>query len=402
MNWSTTVIGRIILTALSLVVIVVFLYVWLGRIRDKQSLMYRLAATGILFGFFFITAIPSFRAGGVGGVFGLFYAMIFGALMAIVWVPPVVGFFGDMVGSIYTGGNDAPDPKPLLSIFHAKRAKGQYFEALAEIRRQLDKFPEDYECMLLLAELQAENLDDLPGADVTIHRLCRQPGLAPANIASALSRLADWHLSLTKDREAAQRVLEEIITLLPDTEMSLKAAQRIAHLAGTEALLAPAQRQTISVKKGEQRLGLVRDQGRLKLKETDQGQVAADYVKHLEQHPFDTEVREKLAVVYAGHFHRLDLALDQLEQLVQQPNHPPKQVVHWLNLMADLQVREGAPLEGVRDTLQRIVDIYPDLALAENARRRLDIVGLELKAKGKSRAVPLGQYEQNIGLKRTV
>ena len=158
------------------------------------------------------------------------------------------------------------------------------------------------------------------------------------------------------------------------------------------------------MKKGVERLGLLREgtYGRLKAPEVDQAQAAADYVKHLEEHPLDTHAREQLAVLYATHYHRLDLALDQLEQLVQQPNHAPKQVVHWLNLMADLQVKAGVEHDRVRETLQRIIDQYPDLAAAESARRRLDILKLELKAKANNRAVQLGAYEQNIGLKRSV
>ena len=77
----------------------------------------------------------------------------------------------------------------------------------------------------------AENLNDLPGAHVTIERLCAQSGHAPANLAMALNQLADWHLQLAKDRDAAQRSLEKIIELLPETEMSLQAAQRIARPA---------------------------------------------------------------------------------------------------------------------------------------------------------------------------
>jgi hypothetical protein len=156
----------------------------------------------------------------------------------------------------------------------------------------------------------------------------------------------------------------------------------------------------VEVKKGVQRLGLLREHGKLKPPQIDQEKVAADYVTHLEQHPLDTHARENLAVIYATHYHRLDLALEQLEQLVQQPNQPGKQVVHWLNLMADLQVKEGAEFERVRETLQRIIDQYPDIAAAESARRRLDVLRLEMKPKEQKTAIPLGVYEQNIGLKR--
>ena len=123
-------------------------------------------------------------------------------------------------------------------------------------------------------------------------------------------------------------------------------------------------------------------------------------MKHLAEHPQDSEAREKLALIYAHHYQRLDLAADQLEQLIQQPNQPAKQVVHWLNLLADLQLKYASDLVAARQALQRIIDQYPGLAAAENAQRRMDILKLELKGKEKGQAVALGSYEQNIGLKR--
>ena len=134
--------------------------------------------------------------------------------------------------------------------------------------------------------------------------------------------------------------------------------------------------------------------------EPDPEHVAADCVKHLEQHPLDTEAREKLAVIYADHYGRLDLATGELEQMIEQPNQPGRLVVHWLNVLADLQIRGGAGYETVRDTIQRIVDRAPDAAAAEMARHRLALLKLEMKSKDMSQAVKLGSYEQNIGLKR--
>jgi len=123
-------------------------------------------------------------------------------------------------------------------------------------------------------------------------------------------------------------------------------------------------------------------------------------VKHLEQHPLDTEERENLAVIYADHYERLDLATGELEQLIGQPNQPAKLVAHWLNLLADLQVRHGADYETVYQTLQRIIDRDPNVAAAEIARHRQGLLKLELKANEKKQAVKMGTYEQNIGLKQ--
>jgi len=114
----------------------------------------------------------------------------------------------------------------------------------------------------------------------------------------------------------------------------------------------------------------------------------------------DTEVREKLAVLYADHYQRLDLATDQLEQLISQPSQPMKQVVHWLNLLADLQVRHHADFDQAWLTLGRIIQLYPNHPAADLARNRMDLLRLEFKGKETSQAVKLGSYEQNIGLKR--
>jgi hypothetical protein len=380
-----------------------FLWGWLKGTRDPAALIFRWILTAAaMCCLYFGTrqAATYFSQGSPVAIIGIFYAMFAGLFLAIVWVPMITDFISRKIGSLYDGGDAEIEARPFYSIFHAKRSKGKYHEALAEVRKQLDKFSNDFEGQTLLAELQAEHLNDLPGAEVTIHRLCLQPGHPPTNIAYALNKLADWHLALTKDRDSARRALEKVIELLPDSEMALQAAQRIAHLADTETLLAPHQRQRVVVKKGVDNLGLLQAQDHLKAAETNPAQVAADYVKHLEKHPLDTHAREKLAAIYAGHYHRLDLALDQLEQLVEQPNQPAKNVVHWLNQMANLQIQENAEFATVRDTLKRIMDLYPDQAAAETARRRIETLRLELKSKDKNRQVQLGVYEQNIGLKQ--
>jgi hypothetical protein len=126
---------------------------------------------------------------------------------------------------------------------------------------------------------------------------------------------------------------------------------------------------------------------------------AGALVKHLQEHPFDGEAREKLAVIYADHYQRMDLAADQFEQLITCPNQPQKRVVGWINRLADLQVRHGENYETVRATLQRVLDLYPGGAAAEVAANRITLLKLELKGKEKVADVKMGTYEQDVGLK---
>ena len=156
----------------------------------------------------------------------------------------------------------------------------------------------------------------------------------------------------------------------------------------------------MAVPEGIKNIGLLKSSEHLRPAGADPAQLATVYVEHLEQHPLDTEAREKLAIIYAEHYRRLDLATLELEQLIELPNQPTKHVAHWLNLLADLQIRLGADYETVRQTLEKIIERFPDLSVAEMARTRLDRLKLELKRQKETPSVKLGVYEQNIGLKR--
>ena len=333
------------------------------------------------------------------GTMGPMVIVVCGIILSILWTPHLGSLVAKPLTSIFDGGDEELDPQPAYSIARSRQKQGRYLEAIAEIRRQLDRFPTDMEGHMLLAQIQAEDLKDVSSAELTIHRFCSQPGHAPRNLAFALYSLADWQLKIGQDREAAQRALEQIIELCPDSEFSLGAAQRIAHLGTAEMLLAPHERKKFAVITGVQNLGLLKAREQPQTPQADEGKLATEYVAHLQNHPFDTDIREKLAVLYADHYGRLDLAADQLEQMIQQPNQPPRLIVRWLNILADLQVRAGADYDTIQQTLQRIIDLYPNAASAEIARNRLALIRLEMKVNEKKQSIKMGSYEQNIGLK---
>jgi hypothetical protein len=212
--------------------------------------------------------------------------------------------------------------------------------------------------------------------------------------------MADWHLKLAQDVDSARASLEKIIAKFPGSALSSAAAQRLAHLGGTEKiLLAAHDRQAMAVPEGVKNIGLLDSTKFLRPEETDPEKLAAEFVKHLEQHPLDTEVRERLAIIYARHYQRLDLAVLELAQMINEPGQPPKRVAHWLNLLADLQIHGGADYDTVRETLGKIVERFPGLPVADLAQSRLNLLRLEIKGKKETPNKTLGVYEQNIGLK---
>ena len=395
---------QIVVNIFSLIAILGLL-VWifiraLKRSTDPPVLILKWIVTAAALYFLFTVCMPEFSKGGGDAIFGLILTLLFGLVMAILWRDSFIDIFANGLGSLYDGGTEPPEPKPYYSIALAKRKIYRPLEAIVEIRKQLARFPNDYEGVHLLAAIQAEDMKDLPGAEITLNLFCDSPAAPPKQVAAALTQLADWHLKLAQDADSARAALEKIIEEFPGTELALAAAQRIAHLGGVEKiLLAAHDRQPMPMPEGMKSIGLRDSLRDLIPAETDPAKLAADYVKHLEQHPLDTEVREKLAILYAAHYKRLDMATNELGQLINEPNQPPKHVAHWLNLLADLQIRSGADYDTVRPTLEKIIEHFPGMAVAELAQSRLNCLKLEIKGKKETPDVKLGVYEQNIGLK---
>ncbi|HEX9045860.1 MAG TPA: tetratricopeptide repeat protein [Verrucomicrobiae bacterium] len=333
------------------------------------------------------------------GPWGPFLIVFMGVILSIMWTPHIGEWLASPITGLFDGGHEPPDRKPVYSIAKTKRNRGKPHEAIIEIRRQLEQFPNDFEGIMFLARVQAEDLNDLPGAEVTLNHFCDQPEAPERQAAAALTQLADWQMKIA-DVDSARAALQKIITKYPGTETALQAEQRIAHLVETEkVILKRHDDQNVVLNEGVQDVGLLDSSSFLQPKELDPGKLAGAYVKHLEAHPHDIEVREKLATIYARHFKRLDLATLELAQLINEPKHKPKQIAHWLNLLANFQVELGADIDTVRTTLQKIVESFPDLPVADLAQNRLARLKNEFRGLDQPSSVKLGSYEQNIGLK---
>jgi len=372
----------------------------LKRSDDPPKLLFKYVLTFVVVGLFcYAVLFRTWWHTQAGAFIVPVICVVVGIAMSIVWAPNLGALLAKPITSLFDGGDTEPDPQPLYSMAQAKRKAGKFREALYEIQRQLERFPNDATGQMMLAEILAENMNDLAGAQNTVERFLRQPGHPAPQVAYALNTLADWQLKYGQDIEAARRSLERILALFPDTQEALLASQRIAHLGSTDSLLAAREPAKVQLKPGAQNIGLMKDSSVLRPAEDDPAAKAAAYVKHLGEYPNDSEIREKLALIYAEHYQRLDLATGELNQLIKQPNQPAKQVARWLHLLCDLQVKHAGDEALARETLQRIIDKFPNLAAAEQARLRLDHLRLEIHGRKENEAIQLGVYEQNIGLK---
>jgi hypothetical protein len=372
----------------------------LKKSSEPAALIVKWIATAAILYYVHRIIMPEFKEGGFGAIAGLVQMLLVGIVLTILWRESIIDMVAKPIGALYDGGDTPPEPKPQYSVALTKRKLRRPREAIVEVQKQLAQFPNDFEGIMLLAAIQAEDTMDLPSAETTLNLFCDSPEAPPRQVAAAFTQLADWHIKLVHDTDSARVALEKIIERFPESEMAAVAAQRIAHLGGVEKIMLAAQdRRPVVVPQGIQSAGLRDSIAELVPAETDPAKLVEEYVKHLQLHPYDTDIREKLAVIYADKFNRLDLAADELHQLAAQPNLPAKRVAHWLNLLADLQIKHGAEYDAVRQTLETIIQRFPDMPVAELARNRLDIVKLEIKGQQKTPTKQMGVYEQNIGLK---
>ena len=381
--------------------------VWIGwrtlqKSEDPARLVFKWIVTIVLFGF---VVFGAFSLGGLGiaGAFGVpIIGAAIGVFLGIMWAPNIGALLAKPLTSAFDGGATEFEARPLLSIAHARRKQGRYQEAVAHIMSELARFPNNYESLMLLAEIYGDDLKDNNRAQLYVDEIVRYPERAPKNIAYALNRAADWHLALASDRAAARAALERIPELLPDTEQAQIAWQRIARLTSDQMLAEQKERPTIVLVRHERNVGLEGKSAEPVPKGDNPAQAASKLVSHLNEHPFDSEAREELAVLYAEHYQRLDLAADQLEQLINSPNPQQKQVIHWLNRLADFHISMAGDRAGAEAALKRIIERFPNSAGAANAEKRIAYLTLELNKKTTSQAVKLGSYPQNIGLQGQV
>lgn len=375
---------------------------FLKKSDDPARLVCKWVVTGIIVGFILLKLGPATQVS--GGAFMVPFIAACGLVLGILWAPTVAGFFGGALGSLYDGGDVASEPCPLYSRAEALRKRGQFDQAMAAVLDQLDLFPHDVQGHLLLAEIQADNLGDHASAEATLERLISQKDHHPKNIALALNYLADWRVK-KGDLEGARQAMERIISLFPDSEQSHKAAQRLAHLSPQADVIAAHYHQPIHLKVrarssnpgGSTGSTPAEEEAMLPARERP---LIERLLDQLELNPDDNEARERLASEYAHDETLYDLARGQLQRLVDQKHAPPRQVIRWLNLLADLEVKAG-DTEAAGAALKKVAELFPNSALAENARKRLTVLALEFKGKQKSQAIKLGSYPKRFGLRET-
>lgn len=300
---------------------------------------------------------------------------LYAGLAVVCWLLPVIHF------TI----SDAQTAKaaPMYARAVARMKFGRYEDAEMEVIRQLERCETDARGWMMLAELYAERFGDLPQADKTVRELCDQPGTSPGEMSLALNKLADWHLRIGRNPDAACAALAEICRRLPETQADRMARLRIARLPVSRAELerASEEKQRVTLPPSAPRLDEPFPGIQPGLTRADAAALANDLADRLRREPDNTAAREQFAILLAEHLGRVDLAVEQLELLIDLPAQPERTVARWLGRIASWRLRLQHDEAAARGIYERLVHSFPHTPEAFEAQRRLTLAAVEERFK---------------------
>ena len=120
------------------------------EVEDPAGMVVKWVLTVIVMGFLVLfvmpmVANPSYEAAFVG----VPLTAVCGLVMAIAWRRNIANLVADPIASLYSGGNEPPDPHPFYSVAQPGRNRAATPRPSQEIRKQLERFPTDVEGHLL-------------------------------------------------------------------------------------------------------------------------------------------------------------------------------------------------------------------------------------------------------------
>jgi hypothetical protein len=259
---------------------------------------------------------------------------------------------------------------------------GRYNEAEWEVIRELEKHENDFEGWLLLAELYATHFGDVASAEQTIYDICSQPETNPSQVCTALYKLADWHLKVAEDPQAAREVVEVICKKWPGTHLEKMARFRIQQM--------PSSREELRRLKAPHRIRLpaLRDEVEMSMPEpvTSQSKEEAvveanRLVQKLQVDSNDVVAREEFARLLAERLEKPEQAIEQVELLLEIPGLPENKRAEWLGMIAAWHFQYRKDQDSGKATLQQLIEQFPQSVQAFTAQRRLSLMQIEERMK---------------------
>jgi hypothetical protein len=274
---------------------------------------------------------------------------------------------------------------PIYARAIAKLKFGKYSEAEWEIIRELEKHEDDYDGWMMLAELYATHFHDLAEAEKTVLEACSQPGANASQLSAALHRLADWHLKFGSSPENARWALQIICDRLKGTHLAHMAQLRINQLPVSEEEL---REQQVARPVPLPALGDSLDGGppapASKLQRYKAAQLANECVEKLKRDPNNVGAREKLARLFTEQLDRAELGIEQINLLLEMPDQEEARKAEWWGLIAAWHLKYRQDPDAARAILERLVQEFPRTPQALAARRRIQLIDADQRARRSS------------------
>ena len=284
-----------------------------------------------------------------------------------------------------------PKLPPHYSRAIAKMHLDKFRDAELAVIEELEKAEEDFKGWMMLAELYANHFDDLAGAEQIVRDSCALPEATASEICVAFHRLADWQLKLAGDPVAARASLEEICRRYPNTHMSGMARQRMEQLPRSrEDWIESQSRKPIPLPALGHDLN---HPAQPDVPPADRKQAAGranECVRKLQLDPDNIALREELARILAEQLGKAAHAIEQIELLLSIPGVPAEKAARWLALKAAWQIKHQGDDRTGRQTLERIIQRFPESSQAFAARRRITLMDMEKRIRAARSGAEVG------------
>jgi hypothetical protein len=258
---------------------------------------------------------------------------------------------------------------------------GKYTEAEWEIIRELEKCEDDFDGWMMLADLYANQFNDLAEAEQSILEICNQPKTTPSQLAVALHRLANWHLHRAGDPAAARRTLQMICDRLPGTHLAHMAQLRINQLPASAAELRQQQSAALiplpALSDAIDEAPPAPETGKERHQAAEAANACVEILKH---DPNNVPARERLARLFAERLDQPDRGIEQVTLLLDLPDQPDARRAEWLGLIAAWHIRYRHDSAAGRKALERLLREFPQSPQAFAARRRLQLLDADSPA----------------------
>ena len=311
------------------------------------------------------------------------------------------------IGQLFTGNPNVVEDKPIFGPVISSRNQGDYRHALELVEVQLEKYPFDFDGLMLKAAIQAEDYNDLDSAIVTLNIILNDKDNIRYNLPIVYNKLADWQLNIFNSTDCARKSLEKIKEIYPGTKAAQLASQRISsmhfynesinemtEINDTYCEIVEESSRT------ENEKGLVDIPKAEKIDKINENKkLLSACLRRVKEHPESIINREDLARYYFDHSKEWSMAIQQYEQLINMLGSTSSQQVEWLNKIVDIQLKSGVSLEEMTLTLNRVIDIDPESAASNRAKSRIMHLPLEIRGVSKKKApLKLERRDEDLGL----